>query len=51
MKKIFVKDEKLNHLDTHADGDATITRGEKRSHDDEDEDNDNDIIYTNANTT
>jgi hypothetical protein len=48
LKTIFVKDEKLNHLDTHGYADATATKGEKRSHDDDDDDNDNDddIIYT-----
>jgi hypothetical protein len=52
LKKIFVKDEKLDHLDTHADGNATVTTGEKRSHDDDadDEDNGNDIICPNADT-
>jgi hypothetical protein len=57
LKKIFIKDEKLNNINTHTDGDATvtITRAEKRSHDDDDdaddEDNGNDMIFTNANTT
>jgi hypothetical protein len=52
LKKIFFKDEKVNHLDTRADGDATVTRGEKRSHDDaDDEDSDDDIICTNASRT
>ncbi len=52
LKKIFVKDQKLNHLDTHADDDATVIRGEKRSHDDaDDEDSDDDIICTTANRT
>jgi hypothetical protein len=46
LKKIFVKDQKLNHLDTHADDDAPVIRGEKRSHDDaDDEDSDDDIHF------
>jgi hypothetical protein len=46
LKRIFIKDEKLNYSNTHVNNNANVKKGEKRSCDD----NDDDITFTDDET-